>query len=101
MVKESERKREYRPRAPHQPGCGCAVCRIKDAAPEILPPTQAEIEDGIRPVRLDSLSPTSQFNLDGQKYLAKEGVEGMVVCCNLSTNDTATLGGSTMVKPIK
>lgn len=36
MVKESERKRPYRPRAPHKDGCQCSVCRqaVAQPAPE-------------------------------------------------------------------
>lgn len=99
MVKESERKRAYRPRAPHKEGCACVVCIAKRAP-------LAEIEVKISPppppteVRLDSIPISTKFELAGQECLVKERVEGMVVCYNLAISDTATLSGATMVKPV-
>ena len=110
MVKESERKRPYRPRAPHKEGCECGVCKshlkvetvappffqgplvITPASPPPPPPTR---------VRIDSLAPTMQFTSEGVKYQVNEKIEGMIVCYNFLTNATETLGGSTMVEPIK
>ena len=96
------------PRAPHKEGCLCVICKAKhrevsSPLPElriILPPSPEPAPEKIE-ARLDSLPNASKFELGGQQHVVKEGVEGMVVCYNLAINDTVTLGGSTMVKPIK
>ena len=107
MVKESERRKDYRPRAPHKEGCMCAMCKSKRGAGEGLVPPPAEPEIIAPPplppteVRLDSLPITAKFELGGQKYQVGERVESMAVICNLVTSQTMTLGGATKVKPIK
>ena len=117
MVKDSERKKAYQPRAPHKEGCMCAVCKAKrnkgishQIIPEVVaPPIELEIVAPPPPppppppteVRLDSLPVGTKFLLGGQECRAGEKVDGVVVCYNLFLNDTMTLGGATKVEPIK
>ena len=95
-------------RAPHKEGCMCVVCKSKRGVGEVIAPLLVEPEIAIAPpppppteVRLDSLLSAAKFELEGQKHRVGVKFEGMVVCYNLAINDSATLGGSTMVKPIK
>ena len=100
-------------RAPHKEGCMCVVCKRKSAGLESQPLVEPEITpepEIVAPplspplpakVRLDSLLSTNKFLLGGQEHRVGEKIEGMVVCYNLTINDTATLSGSTMVKLIK
>ena len=117
MVKESEREKAYHPRVPHKEGCMCVVCKTKRAkleAPLVEPEIVAELEMVIEPeivapppppppvkVRLDSLPVAAKFEYKGEKCQVNDKIEGMVVIYNLFVNDSATLGGSTMVKPIE
>lgn len=100
------------PRSPHKEGCMCAVCRRKRAKVESVLPVEPKIviEPEIVPpslpsspieVRLDSLPLATKFIYHGQEHQVNERVEGIVVCYSLFLNDTVTLGGSTLVKPIK
>ena len=93
-------------RAPHKEGCMCVVCKSKRGMGEAIVLTPAEPEIIVPPpplteVRLDSLLSAAKFVLGGQEHRVGQKIEGMVVCYNLAINDTATFGGSTMVKPIK
>jgi hypothetical protein len=95
------------PREPHKEGCACVVCRAKRESatsrlPElvIIAPTPIPPPPSIIEVKLSSLSATNRFRFVGQEHLVREKLEDVVVCYNLFTNDTVTLGGSTMVKPI-
>lgn len=106
MVKGSERKKDYHPRGPHKEGCLCAICKAKREA--VIPTPQSfitrverQLPPPIPEVRLDSLAVKSRFQLRGEENLVKEKIEGMVVCYNLALRDTTTLGGATMVEPIK
>ena len=113
MVKESMRRRVYRPRGPHKEGCMCVVCKPKrgGGVSQGIPRTETH-EKGLvtthvtyqapppPPVRLDSLRNKARFRLGGQEHRAGEKIEGMVVVYNLAINESATLGGSTMVEPI-
>ena len=96
------------PREGHKPDCQCVVCRKmrEKAAREsiavtpkvaiaVTPPSPPPTE-----VRLDSLPLAAKFMLGAQECRVGERVESMVVCYNLFINDTMTLGGSTIVKPI-
>ena len=103
-------------RAPHKEGCRCAVCKSKRGVvePMVLPSIEPEVPEVIvkleettppplsppADVRLDSLPSTAKFILGGQEYRVGQKVEGMVVCYNLAINDTVTIGGLTMVRPI-
>jgi len=71
------------------------------AEPEIVVEPETVVPPPPVTVRLDSLEPQTIFELRGERRMVKEQVEGMVVCCNLFTNNVMTLGGSTMVKPIE
>lgn len=99
------------PRAPHKEGCICVVCKAKRAKLEAPPESEMAVEPEIiiaspppsppTEVRLDSLPIATKFELSGQENRVGEMIEGMVVCYNLFINDTMTLSGATMVKPIK
>ncbi|MDZ4230658.1 MAG: hypothetical protein U1B77_02440 [Dehalococcoidales bacterium] len=106
MVKDADRKKAYHPRAPHKKDCLCSPCKAKRGTP---PPAPAEeikaTPESMAPappaeVRLDSLIPKNRFELGGQEHMVKEGVEGMVVVCNLVTSEIATLAGFTIVRPL-
>jgi len=98
MVKESERKKAYHPRAPHKEGCLCGPCKAKrGVGEEISPPPDEPVLTTITEVRLDSLPSKAKFMLNGQAHMVKEHVEGMVVSYNFAESDTSTLSGSTMV----
>ncbi len=109
MVKEVDRKKAYHPRALHKDGCQCAPCKAKRAkgiSQEIGKPTGL-VTTHVRhvpapppPVRLDSLLNTARFRLEGHEHRVGQKVEGMVVCYNLFSNETVTLGGTVMVEPI-
>ena len=104
VVKESERKKPYHLRGPHKEGCLCGVCKRKRTTQEVSPPFQLTTIPPPPPpveVRLDSLRVKARFKIGKQEHLIKEHIEGMVVCYNLFTNDTVTLGGATIVEPIK
>ena len=105
-------------RGPHKEGCACVVCKAKRGGVKVVPSSPPERpfissqEKGVvtthityqaplpPPVRLDSLPNREKFTLDGHAHMVEQRVEDMVVCYNLATNDTVTLGGATMVKPI-
>ncbi len=104
-IKDSERKKAYHPRGPHREGCMCTVCVRKRGKGEVKapPPVESEIIASPSPpaeVRLDSLRVAAKFELGGQEYRVKERVDDVVACYNLAINESATLGGSTKVKPI-
>ena len=99
MVTEKKRVRAYNPRGPHKEGCLCVVCKAK--RPAGPPPAPAIEEPLLKVVRLDSLPVKARFIRDRQEHMVKEHVEGMVVCYNLSVQDSMTLGGATVVEPIK
>jgi len=108
MVKKSERVKAYHPRVPHKEGCMCAVCGSKRLKLEALVEPEVVIEPEIvapppppTEVRLDSLPIPDKFMLGGQEHLVRERVEDMVLICNLVTSENMTLGGATMVLPIK
>ena len=100
-------------RAPHKDGCTCVVCKAMRARMEAIkslnvgmmaPPLvigRMAPPPPIPEVRLDSLPVTTRFEYKGQKCQVNEKIEGMVVCYNLLFNETSTLGGSTMVKPLE
>ena len=85
----------------------CVVCKSKRGVGEVIAPLLVEPEIAVAPpppppteVRLDSLLSAAKFVLGGQEHRVGQKIEGMIVCYNLAINDTATFGGSTMVKPI-
>ena len=100
---------EGKTRAPHKAGCMCVVCKAKRAKleiPEVLAEPEIVAPPPLPPplparVRLDSLCMAAKFLFGGQKHRVGDKLEGLVVCHNTATNESATLGGSTMVEPIK
>lgn len=106
MVKESERKKTYHPRASHKEGCLCAPCKAKrakleDASPP--PELEPEIETPTPSllVRADSLPLFATIELNGEAFILQDAVEGMVVIGNTITSHVETIGGGTMVKMVK
>lgn len=99
----------------HKDTCLCVVCQQsrRKAAPaavsaptptEVVTPPAIVVVPVLLPpatVRLNNLEPNAYFEIGGEKFMVKEKVEGMVVCCNLFTNSTSTLAGFTVVKPIE
>jgi len=84
----------------------CVVCKSKRGVGEVIASPSVEPEIIAPPpplteVRLDSVPSATKFVLGGQEHRVGEKFEGMVVCYNLAINDTITLSGSIMVKPIK
>lgn len=117
-MKESERKRPYRPRAPHKEGCQCSGCKVKrgegkkaSAPPEV----KTEQPKAVSQVQLGTLVTRALFELKGQRYRVGEVTGELSVCALLFFRNngpdpadqywavlkTVSLGKATMVMPIK
>lgn len=120
MVKESEQKKAYHPRAAHKEGCLCGVCKSKRVKLAIVEPeVVAEPEIIVPPppakVRLGTLNTRDLFELNGQRYRVGEVTGELSVCALLIFRNngpdpadqswalvkTVSMGKATMVQPVK
>lgn len=113
-MKESERKRPYRPRAPHKEDCNCPPCVAKRGKPPVVS-NHPEQPKAVSQVQLGTLVTRALFELKGQRYRVGEVTGELSVCALLFFRNngpdpadqywavlkTVSLGKATMVMPIK
>ena len=118
MIKESERKRAYRPRAAHKEGCLCAPCKQKRGVGKVNLPLELETISQEIPstppaeIALGSLGTKALFEYNGLRYRVGETTPEVTICQQLTWLDNGpdsfwqvkkviSFGLAIMVKPIK